>query len=128
MPRTVWPKALLPCSQWPSTDPILSHMNPVHDILSSFHKIYFNIILSSKQEYSKCSPFLLFLKILFELLFFPILSTRPANLMLLFSIRTTEHSQKKSNFLSWPTDIPFLCGLIFIPEKIISQVPILHLS
>lgn len=70
-------------------------------------RFIFNIILSSAQEYSKFSPFLLLLKILNELIF-PTLSTCPANLVLLFSIRTTGHSHKNSYFLSWWRDIAFV--------------------
>jgi hypothetical protein len=37
----------LPCSQQPTTSPILSHMNPVHTFTCIFHTISFNSILPS---------------------------------------------------------------------------------
>jgi hypothetical protein len=39
------PEGSLPCPQKPSTDPILSHVNPVHTFVSYIFKFHFNIIL-----------------------------------------------------------------------------------
>jgi hypothetical protein len=38
------PKSSVPCSQEPSTVPILSHINPTHTIPSYLSKIHFNIV------------------------------------------------------------------------------------
>jgi hypothetical protein len=38
------PEGLTPCSQKPSTGPILSHINPVHTASSYLSRIHFNIV------------------------------------------------------------------------------------
>jgi hypothetical protein len=38
------PEGLIPCSRELSSDPILSHINPVHTISSYLSKIHFNIV------------------------------------------------------------------------------------
>lgn len=72
--------------------------------------VTFLLMLSSRLDKSIRSvllPFYFFWKSCMNCCSSP-LSTRPANLMLLFSIRTTGHAQKISNFLSWWRDVAFV--------------------
>jgi hypothetical protein len=49
------PEGSLPCSQDPTTGPILSQINPVHNFPSYFPNIHSNIILPSTPRSSELS-------------------------------------------------------------------------
>lgn len=96
----------------------LSQMNPVQALLSCFLRTGFGIILSSTHNYSKLSPsFLVLTKIPYIFLFFPVRSTLPDHLMLLYNVRITIRSKDISSCFSCSIDVAFIERMFYIFGK-----------